>query len=264
VQTIADQVYADKDAIELISSGQQVSFEYKVLSSRTHSQHMLYACRLRGYEEDRRRPTRELRAFYHDLPEGDYCFEVKAIDQDLNQSQPAQLQVKVIADPYTAGLAAALSTDAIGDFVGDSTALRHTRTQLAQVAPARETVLILGETGTGKGLAARAVHSLSPRKDGPFIQVNCGAIPRDLIESELFSHERGAFTGAVSRKMGKKELLTCELQRLGERVPVILDLQEIEFINGTALSQLQQWTGVPLVLQGGSVFIRRLLAERGL
>ncbi|MGY8823504.1 MAG: sigma 54-interacting transcriptional regulator [Candidatus Latescibacterota bacterium] len=260
---------------------------------------MLYACRLRGYEEDWRRPTRELRAFYHNLPEGDYCFEVKAIDRDLNQSQPAQLQVKVIADPYTAGLAAALSTDAIGDFVGDSTALRHTRTQLAQVAPTRETVLILGETGPGKGLAARAVHSLSPRKDGPFIQVNCGAIPRDLIESELFGHERGAFTVAVSRKMGKKELvirgdpmlritthtksdgttelklagrlgseeielLTCELQRLGERVPVILDLQEVEFINGTALSQLQQWTGVPLVLQGGSVFIRRLLAERGL
>ncbi|MFT5087854.1 MAG: ligand-binding sensor domain-containing protein, partial [Planctomycetota bacterium] len=219
VQTIADQVYADKDAIELISSGQQVSFEYQGLSSRTHSQHMLYACRLRGYEEDWRRPTRELRAFYHDLPEGDYCFEVKAIDRDLNQSQPAQLQVKVIADPYTAGLAAALSTDAIGDFVGNSTALRHTQTQLAQVAPTRETVLILGETGTGKGLAARAVHSLSPRKDGPFIQVNCGAIPRDLIESELFGHERGAFTGAVSRKMGKIELArdgTLFLDEIGD------------------------------------------------
>ena len=219
VQTIADQVYADRDAIELISSGQQISFEYKGLSSRTNSQHMLYACRLRGYEEDWRPPTRQLRAFYHDLPEGEYHFEVKAIDRDFNESAPAQLQVTVIADPYTAGLTAALSDDAIGDFVGNSTALRHAQTQLAQVAPTRETVLILGETGTGKGLAARAVHSLSPRKDGPFIQVNCGAIPRDLIESELFGHERGAFTGAVSRKMGKIELArdgTLFLDEIGD------------------------------------------------
>ena len=67
-------------------------------------------------------------------------------------------------------------------------------------------MLIIGETGVGKGLAARVLHALSPNSDGPFIQVNCGALPETLIDSELFGHERGAFTSAVSRKLGKVEL----------------------------------------------------------
>jgi len=80
-------------------------------------------------------------------------------------------------------------------------------------------VLILGETGTGKGLVARTVHELSNRKAGRFVQVNCGAIPENLVESELFGHERGAFTGAVSRKLGKVELAaggTLFLDEIGD------------------------------------------------
>jgi transcriptional regulator with PAS, ATPase and Fis domain len=87
------------------------------------------------------------------------------------------------------------------------------------VAASHTTVLLLGESGTGKELFARAVHYLSPRKEEAFVAINCAAIPRDLLESELFGHERGAFTGAVARKMGKFELAhkgTIFLDEIGD------------------------------------------------
>ena len=93
-----------------------------------------------------------------------------------------------------------------GDLVGDSEALRTVKELIAQVAPTGARVLITGESGTGKELVAAAIHQQSRRRDQPFIPVNCAAIPRDLIESELFGHERGAFTGAVDRRLGRFEL----------------------------------------------------------
>ena len=93
-----------------------------------------------------------------------------------------------------------------GDLVGDSQALQAVRELIAQVAPTEARVLITGESGTGKELVAAAIHQQSPRRNRPFIPVNCAAIPRDLIESELFGHERGAFTGAVERRLGRFEL----------------------------------------------------------
>jgi Nif-specific regulatory protein len=86
--------------------------------------------------------------------------------------------------------------------VGRSSAMEDVRRLIAKVAPATTSVLFTGETGTGKSAAAVLVHELSPRASGPFIEVNCGAIPENLIESELFGHERGAFTGAVQRRLG--------------------------------------------------------------
>jgi two-component system nitrogen regulation response regulator NtrX len=90
--------------------------------------------------------------------------------------------------------------------VGESYAMRQLREQVAMAAPTKGRVLIYGENGTGKELVARAIHSLSRRRGGPFVEVNCAAIPEELIESELFGHVRGAFTGAVADRRGKFEV----------------------------------------------------------
>ncbi|MGH9560786.1 MAG: sigma 54-interacting transcriptional regulator, partial [Terracidiphilus sp.] len=111
------------------------------------------------------------------------------------------------------------------DIVGESTGLRNVLSQIETVAPTDATVLIHGETGTGKELLARAVHRLSPRSERTFVKLNCAAIPAGLIESELFGHEKGAFTGAIARKVGRLELAhqgTLFLDEIGE---LPLDLQ---------------------------------------
>jgi formate hydrogenlyase transcriptional activator len=105
------------------------------------------------------------------------------------------------------------------EIVGRSAALCRVLEQVKTVAPTDSTVLISGETGTGKELIARAVHNLSARKSGPFIKVNCAAIPASLLESELFGHEKGSFTGAVAQKVGRFELAhrgTLFLDEIGE------------------------------------------------
>ncbi len=105
------------------------------------------------------------------------------------------------------------------EIIGDSAALKQVLDQIATVAASEATVLILGETGTGKELVAHAIHRMSRLKDGPFIKVNCAAIPTGLLESELFGHEKGAFTGAISRKIGRIELAhggTLFLDEVGE------------------------------------------------
>src|SRR5436853_4275117 len=92
--------------------------------------------------------------------------------------------------------------------IGESEAIKRSVAETQRVAQTDATVLLLGESGTGKELFARAVHHLSPRRDKPFVAINCAAIPETLIESELFGHERGAFTGATERRPGKFELAT--------------------------------------------------------
>jgi DNA-binding NtrC family response regulator len=107
----------------------------------------------------------------------------------------------------------------LGELVGESPAMREVFAVIQQVAPTRATVLITGETGTGKELAAKAIHDLSPRRTGPYLAINCAALPENLIESELFGHERGAFTGAVERRAGAFELArggTLLLDEIGE------------------------------------------------
>jgi formate hydrogenlyase transcriptional activator len=111
------------------------------------------------------------------------------------------------------------------ELVGESPALRRVLAQIEQVAPTDTTVLITGETGTGKELVARAIHRLSSRCDGPLVTVNCGAIAAGLVESELFGHEKGAFTGALSRKIGRFELADSGTVFLDEIGDLPLDLQ---------------------------------------
>ena len=111
------------------------------------------------------------------------------------------------------------------EMIGQSEALRVVQEQVVYVAPTGATVLILGETGTGKELVARAIHRLSSRARNSFIKVNCAAIPSGLLESELFGHEKGAFTGAVSRKMGRLELANNGTLFLDEVGEIPLELQ---------------------------------------
>ena len=130
-----------------------------------------------------------------------------------------------------------------GDIVGKSKALRDVLKNVETVAPTDSTVLICGETGTGKELIARAVHDLSPRKARTFVKLNCAAIPTGLLESELFGHEKGAFTGAIAQKIGRFELAsggTLFLDEVGE-IPLelqpkllrVLQEQEFERLGGT-------------------------------
>jgi two-component system nitrogen regulation response regulator NtrX len=93
-----------------------------------------------------------------------------------------------------------------GEMIGDSPAMLQVRAMIERVAPSDARVLITGESGTGKELVAAAIHGASGRRDRPFVRVNCAAIPRDLVESEMFGHERGAFTGATDRRIGRFEL----------------------------------------------------------
>ncbi|HWP57074.1 MAG TPA: sigma 54-interacting transcriptional regulator [Candidatus Acidoferrales bacterium] len=105
------------------------------------------------------------------------------------------------------------------EIIGQSSLLRQLLRKVEQVAPTEATVLIQGETGTGKELLARAIHNLSPRKERPLVKVNCGAIPTGLVESELFGHEKGAFTGAFQQRVGRFELAdggTIFLDEVGE------------------------------------------------
>jgi two-component system nitrogen regulation response regulator NtrX len=129
-----------------------------------------------------------------------------------------------------------------GDMVGDSPAMRDVRALIARVGPTDARVLITGESGTGKELVAAALHITSPRRDKPFVRVNCAAIPRDLVESEMFGHERGAFTGATERRIGRFELAhtgTLFLDEVGDlhaeaqaKLLRAIEAREIERVGG--------------------------------
>jgi formate hydrogenlyase transcriptional activator len=121
--------------------------------------------------------------------------------------------------------------------IGNSPALELVLEQVERVAPTDSTVLIQGETGTGKELIAYAIHNISSRRRRPFVKLNCAAIPLDLLENELFGHERGAFTGAIAQKIGRFELAdegTLFLDEVGDIPPTLQPkllrvLQEQEF-----------------------------------
>ena len=115
--------------------------------------------------------------------------------------------------------------EAFEDLVGASYALRRVIQLIETVAPGDSTVLLLGETGTGKELVARAIHNRSPRRVRPFVKLSCAAIPTGLLESELFGHERGAFTGAIAQKIGRLELADQGSLFLDEIGDIPLELQ---------------------------------------
>jgi len=132
--------------------------------------------------------------------------------------------------------------------IGNSPALEAVLEQVERVAPTDSTVLIQGETGTGKELIAHAIHNISSRCGRPFVRLNCAAIPLDLLESELFGHEKGAFTGAIAQKIGRFELAdkgTLFLDEVGDIPPAlqpkllrVLQEQEFERLGGTRTHQV--------------------------
>jgi formate hydrogenlyase transcriptional activator len=154
-----------------------------------------------------------------------YLFEEARRFRERLEKENAYLQDEIRFDQGFEGI------------VGESPALRAVLRTVRQVASVETTVLLTGETGTGKELVARAIHDGSPRKDRPLIKVNCGAIPRDLVESELFGHEKGAFTGAIQKRIGRFELAdkgTLFMDEVGElsldtQVKLLRVLQEREF-----------------------------------
>jgi two-component system, NtrC family, nitrogen regulation response regulator NtrX len=129
-----------------------------------------------------------------------------------------------------------------GEMIGDSPAMMQVRAMIERVAPTDARVLITGESGTGKELVAAAIHAASGRRDRPFVRVNCAAIPRDLVESEMFGHERGSFTGATDRRIGRFELAhrgTLFLDEVGDLGPEAqakllraIEAKEIERVGG--------------------------------
>ena len=138
--------------------------------------------------------------------------------------------------------------DKFEDIIGRSASLRNALDQVKIVAPTDSTVLILGETGTGKELIARAIHNRSSRSEKPFVKINCAANPTGLLESELFGHERGAFTGAIARKTGRFELAhhgTLFLDEIGD-IPLelqpkplrVVQEQEFERLGGTQTTRV--------------------------
>jgi formate hydrogenlyase transcriptional activator len=145
-----------------------------------------------------------------------------------------------------------------GSIVRESAPLQAALELVALVAPTNSSVLILGQTGTGKELIARAIHDLSPRRDGAFVKLNCAAIPLGLLESELFGHEKGAFTGAVAQEVGRFELAnngTLFLDEVGD-IPLelqpkllrVLQEQEFERLGGTRTHKVDVRTPLPIAI----------------
>src|SRR3954454_3440228 len=151
--------------------------------------------------------------------------------------------------------------------VGHSPALLRVLEAAARVANTNATVLVRGETGTGKELLAKAIHHNSPRRDRPFVTINCGAIPRDLLESELFGHVRGAFTGALTHKMGKVESAeggTVFLDEIGE-MPLDLQVRILRLLQEHEIEKVGASRSIPVDVRVIAATHRNLetMAENG-
>jgi transcriptional regulator with GAF, ATPase, and Fis domain len=146
------------------------------------------------------------------------------------------------------GIANKSGGDSFGEFVGKSAALKRVLGEVETVSPTNATVLVLGETGTGKELVARAIHGMSRRRNFPFVTLNCAAIPTGLLESELFGYERGAFTGALSQKIGRFEMAnrgTLFLDEVGD-IPLELQPKLLRALQEKAFERLGGTRTIPI------------------
>ena len=218
-------VSCPEDAPEIVIHFQGIRFGF----GRTQQMH--YSHRLVGHN-----PAAEWSAFtldnkvsYRDLPVGEYRFEVRTQDQDGLVSEVAHLEVRVVPAVKSARLRSRehKRQTSVQAVPGQSPTITRLLLQVEPVARTNMTVLLLGETGTGKNLIARGIHALSLRRAHAFIPLNCGALPTELIESELFGHERGAFTGAVVRRAGYIEQAQGGTLFLDEIGDLALETQQV-------------------------------------
>ena len=222
-EVMAGTPLAAPEAVSCSESMPEIRIHFQGISFRTGAGQMRYSHRLLGHG-----PTEQWSAFtaadvvaYSTLPVGEYCFEVRTMDRDGLLSEVASMEIQVVPDAKTERIHALEKALRATDHVvhSKSWAMRQVMEQIVQVAETAMTVLVLGETGTGKGLIAHTIHETSARRKRPFIQVNCGALPVGLVESELFGHEKGAFTGANTRQLGRFELAdggTLFLDEIGD------------------------------------------------
>ena len=222
-EVMAGTLLAAPEVVSCPESTSEIRIHFQGISFRTGAGQMRYSHRLLGHN-----PAEQWSAFtaadavvYSALPVGEYRFEVRTMDRDGLMSEVASVEIHILPDAKTERIQAlenALRT--AGHVVhSESWAMRQVLEQTVRVAETAMTVLVLGETGTGKGLLAQTIHETSTRRKRPFIQVNCGALPAGLVESELFGHEKGAFTGAASRQLGRFELAdggTLFLDEIGD------------------------------------------------
>jgi two-component system response regulator AtoC len=228
-EVIADNIYQNPKGFELTTTEVTLlTISYRGLSFSTRQ--MLYSYILEGHDEEWQ-DTWSNQVRYENLPVGEYIFKVIAINRDLVLSEaPATLKIWIAPDPRDAAINTLqtelqyLRHDAgskyhFQDIIGNSHGIRLVRALMERAIDSGLTVLIIGETGTGKELVAKAIHYNSPSKDGPLLDRNCGAMPRELLASDLFGHRKGAFTGATEDKMGLFEAAsggTLLLDEIGE------------------------------------------------
>jgi|GEM_PF-568260 len=278
VSVTTDQIYRDLSAIPAFTPGTRVTVEYNSIDLKTVPEKRQYRCRV--YEAKVNKPapsylppTKETSFDWIPEKPGTYIFEVQAIDRDLNYSESAALTLTVQPDPALVSMQAELNylRREVGgkyhfeNIIGGSTGIRQIRVLMERAIDSGLTVLITGETGTGKELVAKAIHYSSPRKDRPLLDRNCGAIPKELLASDLFGHRKGAFTGANEDKMGLFEaasggtvlldeisempedaqvhllrvLEERKVQRLGEHVSRDIDVRIIAMTNRDLIKEVE-------------------------
>ena len=205
-QAVAGRLLEAPEEVAFPQDTAQVEIHFQGLRFRLDEEPMLYSHRLAGHgpAEEWSEFTPVNRMSYRDLPVGEYRFEVRTRDPQGMVSEAAHLQVRVVPDTDGKSRRSVKPgrqspVDAVS---GHSPTIARLLSQLRTVAETDMTVLLRGETGTGKGLVAREIHDLSPRRKRAFVHVNCGSLTSALMESELFGHEKGAFTGAARRKIG--------------------------------------------------------------
>ena len=225
-QAMEGRLLEAPEAVSFPKDTGEVEVHFQGLRFRIDEEPMLYSYRLAGHgpAEEWSQFTPAKRVSYQELPVGEYRFEVRTRDPQGIVSKAAQLQVRVVPETRNEGFGRPEPEGQPPEDAGSghSPTIVGLLSQLRRVAETDMTMLLRGETGTGKGLVARQIHDLSPRRKRAFVQVNCGSLTSTLVESELFGHEKGAFTGAGSRKTGLFEQAhegTLFLDEIGDMPP---------------------------------------------